>query len=81
MSAVWHGRDWEEYCISLLQKRYSAKNTHALQLVPARHQGDLGLEAFSHDGFGYQCYAAEEPLSGSSGSRVRERSLLAGSRW
>lgn len=63
MSAVWHGRDWEEYCISLLQKRYSAKNTHALQLVPARHQGDLGLEAFSHDGFGYQCYAAEEPLS------------------
>lgn len=63
MNAVWHGRDWEEYCISLLQKRYAAKNAHTLQLVPARHQGDLGLEAFSHDGYGYQCYAAEEPLS------------------
>lgn len=49
--------------MSLLQKRYATQNAHALQLVPDQHQGDLGLEAFSHDGFAYQCYAAEEPLS------------------
>jgi hypothetical protein len=45
----------------LLQKRYTAHNPHALQLVPDRTHGDLGLEAFSHDGSAYQCYAAEEP--------------------
>lgn len=47
----------------LLQKRYAAANSHSLQLVPDRHQGDLGIEAFSHDGVAYQCYAAEEPCS------------------
>ncbi len=47
----------------LLQKRYAAANPHALQLVPDRHSGDLGLEAFSHDGSVYQCYAAQEPIS------------------
>jgi len=47
----------------LLQKRYSVVNPHALQLVPDAHSGDLGLEAFSHDGHAYQCYAAQEPLS------------------
>ena len=49
--------------MSLLQKRYATQNAHALQLVPDQHQGDLGLEAFSHNGYAYQCYAAEEPLS------------------
>lgn len=63
MTAVWHGRDWQEYCVLLLQKRYAAQNSHSLQLVPDRHQGDLGIEAFSHDGFAYQCYAADEPCS------------------
>lgn len=63
MSAAWQGRDWQNYCVLLLQKRYAAHNSHSLQLVPDRHQGDLGLEAFSHDGFVYQCYAAEEPLT------------------
>ncbi|MFC3481887.1 hypothetical protein [Kocuria carniphila] len=63
MSASWQGRDWQNYCILLLQKRYATQNSHSLQLVPDRHQGDLGLEAFSHDGHVYQCYAAEEPLT------------------
>lgn len=63
MSAAWQGRDWQNYCILLLQKRYAHQNSHSLQLVPDRHQGDLGMEAFSHDGHAYQCYAAEEPLS------------------
>lgn len=63
MAGVWVGRDWQEYCISLLQRRYATTNPHALQLVPDRHNGDLGLEAFSHDGHAYQCYAAQEPLT------------------
>lgn len=63
MSGVWYGREWQDYCILLLQKRYAMLNAHSLQLVPDRHQGDLGIEAFAHDGIAYQCYAAEEPLS------------------
>ena len=63
MSAAWNGRDWQNYCILLLQKRYAHQNSHSLQLVPDRHQGDLGMEAFSYDGHAYQCYAAEEPLT------------------
>lgn len=59
----WQGRDWEEYCMLLLQKRFSVTNPHNLQLVPDRHKGDLGIEAFSLDGAAYQCYAAEEPLT------------------
>jgi len=44
----------------LLHKRYA---DHSLQEVPDRHRGDLGIEAFSHDGCAFQCYAALEPLS------------------
>lgn len=57
---VWVGRDWQDYCISLLCLRYSG---HDLQVVPDRHLGDLGIEAYSLDGCLYQCYAALEPLS------------------
>lgn len=46
----------------LLQTRYARINPHSLQMVPDAHQGDLGMEAFSHDGVAYQCYAAQEPL-------------------
>lgn len=63
MTGVWNGREWQDYCVLLLQKRYASFNAHSLQLVPDRHQGDLGIEAFAHDGIMYQCYAAEEPLS------------------
>ncbi|WP_190264635.1 hypothetical protein [Glutamicibacter nicotianae] len=63
MTRSWNGTEWQEYCILLLQKRYATKNSHNLQLVPDRHNGDLGIEAFSLDGVAYQCYAAEEPLA------------------
>lgn len=63
MTRTWNGREWQDYCILLLQKRYATTNPHNLQLVPDRHQGDLGIEAFSHDGAAFQCYAAEEPLT------------------
>ncbi|WP_142401144.1 hypothetical protein [Mycobacterium marinum] len=56
---VWNGRDWQDYCLRLLRVRYA---NHQLQEVPDRDRGDLGLEAFTHDGVAFQCYAAEEPL-------------------
>ncbi len=61
MSAVedWLGDDWEAYCLLLLSRHYGADN---LQTVPARHDGDLGIEAFTHNGCAVQCYAAKEPL-------------------
>ncbi|MEU5234666.1 hypothetical protein AB0G82_36285 [Streptomyces anulatus] len=33
-----------------------------MQVVPARHRGDLGIEAFTYDGCAFQCYAAQEPI-------------------
>lgn len=48
--------------MQLLQRRYAVQNQHSLQIVPDRVQGDLGMEAFAHDGCIYQCYAPEEPL-------------------
>lgn len=66
MVRVWTGEDWQVYCMQLLHRRYAAQNAHALQLVPDRDRGDLGMEAFSHDGCVYQCYAAEEPLETTS---------------
>lgn len=63
MDGAWLGNDWQEYCLLLLGRRWSVLAPHSLQRVPDRHQGDLGLEAFSLHGHGYQCYAAEEPLT------------------
>ena len=57
---IWQGREWQDYCLMLLHKRYA---DHSLQEVPDRHLGDLGIEAFSLDGCAFQCYAALEPLS------------------
>lgn len=57
---TWEGREWQNYCLMLLHKRYA---DHSLQEVPDRHLGDLGIEAFSLDGCAFQCYAALEPLA------------------
>lgn len=57
---IWDGREWQDYCLLLLRKRYE---DHSLQEMPDRHGGDLGIEAFSLDGCAFQCYAALEPLS------------------
>lgn len=60
---AWSGLEFQHYCMALLSRRYAKVNPHAFQTVPDKDQGDLGMEAFSHDGAVYQCYAAEEPLS------------------
>src|SRR5215204_4061018 len=59
-SSSWTGDDWEAYCLLLIQRRYGADE---VQRVPAKHGGDLGIEAFTFSGLAFQCYAAEEPLS------------------
>jgi hypothetical protein len=59
----WEGTAWQDFCVELLRMRYA---NHNLVEVPDRHNGDLGLEAFTHDGVAFQCYAAKEPLSTNS---------------
>jgi len=56
----WDGRQWQDFCLQLLRLRHP---DHLLQEVPDRDKGDLGIEAFTHTGFVYQCYAAQGPLS------------------
>lgn len=56
----WLGEDWEDYCLLLFRRFYGADQ---VQEVPARHGGDLGIEAFTFSGRAFQCYAAQEPLS------------------
>lgn len=56
----WTGDDWEEWCLALLTRHHGPE---LLQRVPAQHRGDLGIEAFSHDGCAYQCYAPQGLIS------------------
>lgn len=57
----WDGNEWENY-IQMLLKLYYGPGEYTE--VPDKHRGDYGLEGFSRrDGFAFQCYAAEEPIS------------------
>ncbi|MEV6048235.1 hypothetical protein [Streptomyces xanthochromogenes] len=62
MTATHHytGDEWEQYCLLLARRHYGADQ---VQEVPARHGGDLGIEAFTFCGRAFQCYAPVEPLS------------------
>ncbi|MGW8883054.1 hypothetical protein [Streptomyces sp. NPDC055749] len=62
MTATHHysGDEWEQYCLLLARRHYGADR---VQEVPARHGGDLGIEAFTFCGRAFQCYAPVEPLS------------------
>ncbi|MFF0745173.1 hypothetical protein ACFYVL_32710 [Streptomyces sp. NPDC004111] len=54
------GDEWEQYCLLLARRHYGADQ---VQEIPARHGGDLGIEAFTFCGRAFQCYAPVEPLS------------------
>lgn len=54
------GDDFEAFVWSLLQRRYPPEK---LRYFPAAMGGDKGLEGFSTDGIGYQCYADKDSLS------------------
>ena len=51
------GEDWEDRVLAALRLRYQGG-----QLTELRSQlgGDGGLEAYSHDGLGYQCFVARD---------------------
>jgi hypothetical protein len=57
---LWHGDEWEKWCMQLARLAFGRDK---VQPVPARHKGDLGIEAFTHDGHAFQCYAVQEPVS------------------
>lgn len=58
---VWsHGGDeWEDRILVLLKRKYGPNFVE----IPDEDKGDYGLEGFSRDGYAYQCYAAENPLT------------------
>lgn len=58
----WGGDEWQEHCRQLLAARYA----EAIQFIPDRDRGDGGLEAYTFDGTGYQCYAPDEAYNTSS---------------
>ena len=57
---LWSGDEWQSWCVDLIRRTYGANQ---VQPVPARHGGDLGIEAFTHNGHVFQCYVAQEPLT------------------
>lgn len=56
------GKPWQEYVDSLLNIHY-ARLGGVYQRVPAKGQGDAGLEGFSNCGHGYQCYSDQGTLT------------------
>lgn len=57
---IWDGKEWEAHVLHLLQAEHGS---HNVQKVPAKHQGDCGLDYFClHKLLVYQCYAVEGPV-------------------
>jgi hypothetical protein len=54
------GEDWEERFWGLLRRRYERAG---LTRIPSTMGGDRGLEGFSHDGIGYQCFADRDSMT------------------
>jgi hypothetical protein len=52
----WLGEEWENWCLLLIRRKFGADE---VQRVPARHRGDLGIEAFTFSGHAFQCYATQ----------------------
>ena len=56
----WNPDDWESFGMLLLRQRYGV----SLVPIPDKSGGDGGLDAYTTDGAGWQCYAPEnEPLT------------------
>ncbi|WP_259666027.1 hypothetical protein [Rhizobium lentis] len=59
-TTIWNPDDWEIFALGLLRCRHGALNIHK---VPAKDQGDLGIDYYcNRDSVAYQCYAVEEPV-------------------
>ena len=51
------GKTWERLCDGCYRDRYQDVN---YTKVPSNHQGDAGIEGFTHSGIVYQCYCPEK---------------------
>ncbi len=57
----WDPDEWETHAVAMLCHHFGVDKVVP---VPDDDQGDRGLDAFTVDGIGYQCYAPEgEPLA------------------
>lgn len=69
---AWEGNEWEAHCCSLLSIKYAED----IQFVPARVQGDGGLEAFRlDDGIVYQCYAPQDAYTNKDVTAAQKRKI------
>src|SRR2546430_2916401 len=64
--------EWQELVVQLLYLRYPIGQ---FQPIPDRDRGDCGLEGFSRDGVGYQCYAVEEPVTTAELSKKQKKKI------
>ncbi|MDG3580302.1 hypothetical protein P7F60_28380 [Rhizobium sp. YJ-22] len=59
-TTIWNPDDWEIFALGLLNCRHGVLNVHK---VPAKDQGDLGIDYYCNkESVAYQCYAVEEPI-------------------
>lgn len=61
LNKMWSGEEWQHYILLLLKRKYGPEFVE----IPDVDMGDYGLEGFSRNGYAYQCYAAENPLTSS----------------
>lgn len=52
-----NGDAWESLCDSCYRERFQNQNYIK---IPAKHQGDTGIEGFTLSGIAYQCYCPEK---------------------
>lgn len=67
----WDGKEWQEHCCRLLAIKHGVE----IQFIPDRFRGDGGLEAYSFDGVGYQCYAPEESYNTTALTDAQKRKI------
>lgn len=66
----WDPREWEVYGVAMVTHHFGVDK---LIPVPDDDGGDRGLDAFTVDGIGYQCYAPEgEPLAPSKRAALQK---------
>lgn len=73
--ASWDSDEWERHAIAMLCHHFGVDKVVP---VPDDDQGDRGLDAFTVDGIGYQCYAPEgEPLAPSKRAALQKGKITA----
>ena len=71
----WDPELWQTHSVAMLQHHFGVDKVVA---VPDEDGGDRGLDAFTVDGIGYQCYAPEnEPLAPSRRATLQKGKITA----